>query len=90
MDEGKFEESIASVIDWMHAKISSLIDITEEDQKYGLVYDLDDDKEILRKAVEIVQSRDKEEWREKKNRFLNDKIDLTKYMIERIEEFAKK
>lgn len=62
--------------------------ITEEDQKYGLVYDLEHDEEIINKAIEIISDQDKEKWHKKRDRFISEKIDLTQRMVEIIEQFA--
>ena len=55
--------------------------ITEEAEKYNLVYDLIDDQEIVTKAVEIIQKHDKGPWQEKRKRFLSEKIDVTDFIV---------
>lgn len=64
--------------------------IREEAERYGLLYDLENDPEILQKSLDIVTGDYKEEWREKRQRFLHDKIDVTAFIIDKILENARK
>lgn len=59
----------------------------KEEERYGLVFDLNDDDVIIEEASRLIQGHSKGEWQEKKNRFINEKIDLTKHMIDLILEF---
>ena len=59
--------------------------ISEEAQKYTLIYDLLNEQEILRKSEEIITNDAiKEQWAEKRKQFLKDKIDLTVWMVKEI------
>ena len=59
---------------------------TEQEEKYGLLFNLIDEDEIISKAIELLnKSNVKKEWLFKKNIMLKNKIDLTKYMVSKIE-----
>ena len=65
----------------------------EEEYKYGLIFNLSSNEEsyedIIKKTVELVAQDDlKMEWEKKKDHLLNDKIDVTKFMIETIERYG--
>lgn len=73
--------------------ISSLVDtmgnFTELSQKYNLVYSYKDSDEALNKALELIQKSEiKKEWRSKRECLLNDKIDVTKFIVEIIERYG--
>lgn len=64
----------------------------EEEREYGLVYnfklDKSSQKESIEKAVELLQDPDlKEKGRKKRERLLNDKIDVTAFMVWFIENY---
>ena len=64
----------------------------EEESKYDLVYNFSDPKkgqrQALDKAFELLKNENtKEEWREKRKRMLSEKIDVTKFMTEFIENY---
>jgi len=58
--------------------------IREESDRYGLMFDLEKDSEILAKSLEIVTGDYRGEWQEKQRRFLNDKIDVTQFIVNQI------
>lgn len=65
----------------------------EEENNYGLIFNLSSNKEsyedIIKKTLELVAQDDlKVEWKKKKDHLLNDKIDVTKFMIETIERYG--
>ena len=65
----------------------------EEEYKYGLIFNLSSNEEsyedIIKKALELVAQDDlKVEWKKKKDHLLNDKIDVTKFLIETIERYG--
>lgn len=65
----------------------------EEEYKYGLLFNYSDpEKEygnIVKKIHELFQKSDiKEEWRKKKEYLFNDKIDVTKFVVETIEKYG--
>jgi len=47
-----------------------------------------DQNEALKKAIEILENENsKKEWQKKREKLLNDKIDVTKFMVEFIENY---
>jgi len=65
----------------------------EEEYKYGLIFNFSSDEEsydeIIKKSLELVTQDDlKVEWEKKKDRLLNENIDVTKFMIETIERYG--
>jgi len=63
--------------------------ITEE-EKYGLVYDLENEEEILAKVKEIIRAENKDEWQNQKNKFLANKIDVTQFIVNSILKYEQK
>lgn len=66
----------------------------EEEELYDLVYNFYDEntmgKESLKKALELLQDPDlKEKGRQKRDILLADKIDVTKFMVEFVENYSK-
>jgi len=60
----------------------------ELEQKYNLIFSLSDPDQAIQKAVQLIQQTDiKEQWAEKRQKLLADKIDVTKFMIDIIENF---
>ncbi len=64
--------------------------LEEQEEKYGLIYNYpqkENAQELaLNKAIELLQKGNlKEEWRVKKERMLQEKIDVTKFFIEFVE-----
>lgn len=62
----------------------------EEEEKYGLVFRFSTQKEsqeqAIKKAIELLEKPNlKNEWLEKREKLLHDKIDVTKFMIDLIE-----
>ncbi len=71
---------------------SKLGSITELETKYNLLYTFSDvetcQKEALDKAVEILRNKNtKKEWQRKRKNLLDDKIDVTEFMVKFIENF---
>jgi hypothetical protein len=67
---------------------------TDDEEKYGLVYNflLDDNSqnESIEKAAELLGNKDlKQEGQKKRQTLLNDKIDVTKFMVWFIENYPK-
>ncbi len=65
----------------------------EEEEKYGLLYNFSDkrtaQKQALIKAIELLENENlKKEWQNKKERLLNEKIDVTEFMTKFIENYA--
>lgn len=66
----------------------------EEEELYNLVYNFYDEntmgKDSLKKALELLQDSDlKEKGRQKRDVLLADKIDVTKFMVEFVENYSK-
>lgn len=64
----------------------------EEEEKYGLVYNFSDQKtaqkQAFEKAIELLENENlKREWQKRREKLLKDKIDVTKWMIEFIENY---
>ena len=58
----------------------------ELEQKYGLVFSYKDTYEAIIKAIELIQQPDiKGEWRVKRDKLLNNKIDVTALIIRLLE-----
>lgn len=67
--------------------------LDEEEEKYGLVYNFSNpevaQKQAVEKALELLQRNDlKEEWQFKRERLLQEKIDVTKFMVEFVENYS--
>jgi len=66
--------------------------VKEQDEKYGLTHCFPDPRtgqaQAMRKAVELLQRPNlREEWRRKRDRLLADKIDVTKFVVDFIENY---
>ena len=60
----------------------------ELEKKYDLIYSYRDQDEALNKALELLKDDNlKREWAKKIERLLNEKIDVTKFMVEFIENY---
>jgi len=60
----------------------------DELSKYELICIAEDTNQMLKKAIELLQSKDiKNVWRERRDKLLRDKIDVNRFMIEFIEQF---
>jgi predicted glycosyltransferase len=60
----------------------------ELEQEYDLIYCFREPKETIQKALELLQQDDlKEKWTEKRNRLLQDKMDVTDFMVWFIENY---
>lgn len=65
----------------------------EEEYKYGLLFNFpnydESYEDIIKKTLELIAQDDlKVEWEKKKDHLLNDKIDVTKFMVETIERYG--
>ncbi len=55
----------------------------ELEKKYGLTYSFEDAGKALQKAVELMSRPGlKEEWKEKRQQLLSDKIDVAEFMLD--------
>ena len=64
----------------------------EEEEKYGLVFNytacLADQEKSIQKALELFQRPNlKKEWKERSEKMLSDKIDLTAFIVWLIENY---
>ena len=60
----------------------------ELNEDYDLLYFYENGKEGLKKCIEILDDKDsKEKWKQKANKLMNDKIDVTDYLIQSIEKY---
>jgi len=60
----------------------------ELERKYDLIYCFREPKQAIQKAVELIQQPDlKQEWAVKQQRLLADKIDVTQFMVDFIENY---
>jgi uncharacterized protein len=61
---------------------------TELENKYGMLFLFHDPKQVIDKGLELAQLPDlKEQWAKKRQRMLADKIDVTSFMINLIENY---
>lgn len=57
-------------------------------KSYGLLYSSSDSRQAIEKAVELIQQPDlKVEWQNKREKLLEEKIDLTSFMVDFIEQY---
>lgn len=62
--------------------------LIEFEKKYGLIFNIKDPKIAIRKAEELIQKPNlKKEWRDKREILLEDKCDITKFMVRFIENY---
>jgi predicted glycosyltransferase len=60
----------------------------ELEQKYDLIYSFREPDQAIQKAVELIQQPDlKEQWAIKRRKLLADKIDVTQFMVDFIENY---
>jgi uncharacterized protein len=60
----------------------------ELEQKYDLIYSYQKSEQAIQKAIELSQQPDsKELWAKKRQQLLNDKIDVTKFMVDFVENY---
>jgi len=60
----------------------------EEEEKYGLIYRFSTQKQDQEKAIQLLEKPDlKNEWVKKRERLLNDNIDVTQFMIDLVKKY---
>ena len=60
----------------------------ELEQKYDSIYSYQDSRQAIQKAVELIQQPDlKKQWAKKRQKLLADKIDVTHFMVDFIENY---
>ena len=70
--------------------VSSLVgtmgNFVELEEKYGLIFNYSSSDKVLDKAIELIQRKDlKQEWKTKRDVLIGDKIDVTAFMLDFIE-----
>ena len=70
--------------------VSSLVgtmgNFVELEEKYGLIFNYSSSDRILDKAIELIQRKNlKQEWKAKRDVLFDDKIDVTEFMLDLIE-----
>ena len=78
----------------LYVNTLSLGYIAEESERYGLINIFSDPKKgqesSLKKALELIENKNlKRDWQEKRDRMLSDKIDVTKFMVDFVENYPK-
>lgn len=92
--EGGTTASEAAVLGTPSIYVSSLVgtmgNFIELEEGYGLLYSFTDGNAALGRAIEILQDpASKEKWKTKRERLLEDKIDITVFMIWFIENYPR-
>lgn len=72
--------------------VSSLVgtmgNFIELEEKYGLLFNYDNSARALNKAIELVQnSHVKDDWKKKREKLLKDKIDVTSFIVQFVENY---
>ncbi|MFX0135575.1 MAG: DUF354 domain-containing protein [Candidatus Hodarchaeota archaeon] len=58
----------------------------EEQDKYGLIFQSIDEKQIKRRIIKLLNTKNlKKEWQNKREKLLKDNIDVTKWMLDFVE-----
>ncbi len=95
MGEGATMATEAGLLGTPSVYVSSLVgtmgNFEELKDRYQLVYSYRDPAEALRQAVQLLEQGDvKAEWRRRRERLLAEKIDVTQFTLEVIEELWKR
>ena len=88
--EGATMASEAGVlgVPWIFVSNQTRGYLEDQEKNYGLGYIISDPEQAIEKAVELLESDNlKNEWQKKKAKLLNEKIDVTKFMTEFIENY---
>lgn len=60
----------------------------EQEKKYGLVFNFSDQEPAMRKTLELLKKKNlKKEWEKKRDVMLKDKIDVTKWVVNFVENY---
>jgi len=71
-----------------HPKAKKIGNFIELEQKYRLIFTFEDTPKLIEKATGLLTQKDlKKEWKEKKDRLIKEKIDITLFMTWFIEDF---
>jgi predicted glycosyltransferase len=75
-------------VPWIFIQDLKLGNLIDQDKNYGLGYHIPDLDKALDKVKELIIDKDlKNKWRKKREKFLNDKIDVTKFLVWFIENY---
>ena len=90
--EGATMASEAAVLGTPSVYVSSLVgtmgNFIELEQEYGLVFNYSDSDKTMNKAIELIQKPElKKEWKKKREQLLEDKIDVTAFMVWFVENY---
>lgn len=90
--EGGTMATEAAVLGTPSIYVSSLLDtmgnFIELEEKFGLVCNFKESEPAIQRAIEILQEpRLEEAWAQKRNRLLTDKIDVTQFMVNFVENY---
>lgn len=62
----------------------------EQEKKYGLVFNFSNQESAMKKALELLKKKNlKKEWAKKRDAMLKDKIDVTKFVMDFVEDKIK-
>ena len=65
--------------------------LEEQEHKYGLIFCFDNGKGVVEKGLELLKKDNlKIKWQRKREKLLNDKIDVTAFIIDFIEKYPNK
>lgn len=64
--------------------------IKKIEKEYHLLFDLNEPLEILEKAKELLKDNDKNKWQQKSHQYINDHINVTKFIVKQIQEYGSK
>jgi predicted glycosyltransferase len=89
--EGATMASEAAMLGIPSIYVSSLTagTLEEEERAYGLVHRITDEQQAIERAVELAsRSGQQEEYRQRRQRLLADKIDVTAWMVDLVDYYA--
>jgi len=92
LGEGATMATESAILGTPSIYVSSLVgnmgNFVELEQKYGLIFNYNDSNGTINKAIELMQKPDlKNEWKNKREALLKDKIDVTAFMVDFIEKY---
>lgn len=90
--EGGTMATEAAVLGTPSIYVSSLLgtmgNFVELEEKFGLICNFKESEPAIQRAIEILQEpRLKEDWAQKRDRLLTDKIDVTQFMVNLVENY---
>jgi uncharacterized protein len=76
----------------LHSSVKKFGNFVELENKYELIFGYDhESNQAIEKAVELIKNPNlKEEWKARREKLLSDKIDMTQYMVDFIENYSKR